>query len=109
MWTTWRWTVNCISVQLDQTRGFAFSKDEFTGHAHVWNGDSADFLNSASDEAIADVLYLYGEGASPAARAMVTTRPRPLAIWPALSLGMAITMARQKDGHPQFSGHPASM
>jgi 16S rRNA (cytosine1402-N4)-methyltransferase len=71
--------IGVSSMQLDQAeRGFAFSKDGPLDMRMSQDGDSAaDFLNSASDEAIADVLYLYGEERQSrrVARAIVAARP----------------------------------
>lgn len=71
--------IGVSSMQLDQAdRGFAFSKDGPLDMRMSQEGDSAaDFLNTASDEAIADVLYLYGEERQSrrVARAIVAARP----------------------------------
>jgi 16S rRNA (cytosine1402-N4)-methyltransferase len=71
--------IGVSSMQLDQAeRGFAFSKDGPLDMRMSQDGDSAaDFLNSASEEAIADVLYLYGEERQSrrVARAIVAARP----------------------------------
>lgn len=71
--------IGVSSMQLDQAeRGFAFSSDGPLDMRMSQEGDSAaDFLNTASDEAIADVLYLYGEERQSrrVARAIVAARP----------------------------------
>lgn len=71
--------IGVSSMQLDQAdRGFAFSKDGPLDMRMSQDGESAaDFLNTASDEAIANVLYLYGEERQSrrVARAIVAARP----------------------------------
>ncbi|MXP13475.1 16S rRNA (cytosine(1402)-N(4))-methyltransferase RsmH [Altererythrobacter confluentis] len=71
--------IGVSSMQLDQAeRGFAFSSDGPLDMRMSQEGESAaDFLNTASDEAIADVLYLYGEERQSrrVARAIVAARP----------------------------------
>jgi 16S rRNA (cytosine1402-N4)-methyltransferase len=71
--------IGVSSMQLDQAgRGFAFSKDGPLDMRMSQEGESAaDFLNTASDEAIANVLYLYGEERQSrrVARAIVAARP----------------------------------
>lgn len=71
--------IGVSSMQLDQAgRGFAFSQDGPLDMRMSQDGESAaDFLNTASDEAIANVLYLYGEERQSrrVARAIVAARP----------------------------------
>ena len=71
--------IGVSSMQLDQAaRGFAFSQDGPLDMRMSQDGMSAaDFLNTASDEAIANVLYLYGEERQSRriARAIVAARP----------------------------------
>lgn len=71
--------IGVSSMQLDQAgRGFAFSQDGPLDMRMSQQGMSAaDFLNTASDEAIANVLYLYGEERQSrrVARAIVAARP----------------------------------
>ncbi len=71
--------IGVSSMQLDQAgRGFAFSQDGPLDMRMSQEGESAaDFLNTASDEAIANVLYLYGEERQSrrVARAIVAARP----------------------------------
>lgn len=71
--------IGVSSMQLDQAeRGFAFSHDGPLDMRMSQEGETAaDFLNTASDEAIADVLYLYGEERQSrrVARAIVAARP----------------------------------
>jgi 16S rRNA (cytosine1402-N4)-methyltransferase len=71
--------IGVSSMQLDQaSRGFAFSHDGPLDMRMSMDGTSAaDFLNSADEAAIADVLYLYGEERQSrrVARAIVAARP----------------------------------
>lgn len=71
--------IGVSSMQLDQAaRGFAFSSDGPLDMRMSQAGESAaDFLNSAAEEAIADVLYHYGEERQSRriARAVVAARP----------------------------------
>jgi len=71
--------IGVSSMQLDQgERGFAFSNDGPLDMRMSQDGESAaDFLNSADEAAIADVLYHYGEERQSrrVARAIVAARP----------------------------------
>jgi 16S rRNA (cytosine1402-N4)-methyltransferase len=71
--------IGVSSMQLDQRdRGFAFSLDGPLDMRMSQEGESAaDFLNSAAEAAIADVLYTYGEERQSrrVARAIVAARP----------------------------------
>ncbi|KTR85165.1 16S rRNA methyltransferase [Novosphingobium barchaimii] len=71
--------IGVSSMQLDQpTRGFAFSSNGPLDMRMSQEGESAaDFLNSAEESAIADVLYTYGEERQSrrVARAIVAARP----------------------------------
>lgn len=71
--------IGVSSMQLDQAeRGFAFQQDGPLDMRMSQSGESAaDFLNSADESAIADVLYLYGEERQSrrVARAIVAARP----------------------------------
>ncbi|MEX0341993.1 MAG: 16S rRNA (cytosine(1402)-N(4))-methyltransferase RsmH, partial [Erythrobacter sp.] len=71
--------IGVSSMQLDQAhRGFAFSADGPLDMRMSQDGESAaDFLNSADEGAIADVLYTYGEERQSrrVARAIVAARP----------------------------------
>ena len=71
--------IGVSSMQLDQAeRGFAFSIDGPLDMRMAQEGESAaDFLNSAAEEAIADVLFQYGEERQSrrVARAIVAARP----------------------------------
>lgn len=71
--------IGVSSMQLDQAdRGFAFSLDGPLDMRMSQSGESAaDFLNSAAEESIADVLYTFGEERQSrrVARAIVAARP----------------------------------
>ncbi|MEP0191600.1 MAG: 16S rRNA (cytosine(1402)-N(4))-methyltransferase RsmH [Erythrobacter sp.] len=71
--------IGVSSMQLDQgERGFAFSHNGPLDMRMSQDGESAaDFLNSADEAAIADVLYEYGEERQSrrVARAIVSARP----------------------------------
>jgi 16S rRNA (cytosine1402-N4)-methyltransferase len=71
--------IGVSSMQLDQAeRGFAFSSDGPLDMRMAQEGESAaDFLNTAAEEAIADVLFQYGEERQSrrVARAIVAARP----------------------------------
>jgi 16S rRNA (cytosine1402-N4)-methyltransferase len=71
--------IGVSSMQLDQAeRGFAFSSDGPLDMRMAQDGESAaDFLNTAAEETIADVLFQYGEERQSrrVARAIVAARP----------------------------------
>jgi 16S rRNA (cytosine1402-N4)-methyltransferase len=71
--------IGVSSMQLDRAeRGFSFQSDGPLDMRMEQDGESAaDFLNSAPEEAIADVLYRYGEEPKSRriARAIVAARP----------------------------------
>ncbi|WJY19076.1 16S rRNA (cytosine(1402)-N(4))-methyltransferase RsmH [Alteriqipengyuania flavescens] len=71
--------IGLSSMQIDQAeRGFAFSHDGPLDMRMSQSGESAaDFLNTADEAAIADVLYEYGEERQSrrVARAIVAARP----------------------------------
>ncbi len=71
--------IGVSSMQLDQAeRGFAFSSDGPLDMRMAQEGTSAaDFLNTAAEDAIADVLFQYGEERQSrrVARAIVAARP----------------------------------
>lgn len=71
--------IGVSSMQLDQAaRGFAFSSDGPLDMRMSQSGESAaEFLNTADEGAIADVLYQYGEERQSrrVARAIVAARP----------------------------------
>ncbi|MEN9683072.1 MAG: rRNA ((1402)-N(4))-methyltransferase RsmH [Pseudomonadota bacterium] len=71
--------IGVSSMQLDQAeRGFAFSSDGPLDMRMAQDGESAaDFLNTAAESQIADVLFQYGEERQSrrVARAIVAARP----------------------------------
>lgn len=71
--------IGVSSMQLDQAaRGFSFQQDGPIDMRMSQSGESAgDFLNSADEAQIADVIYLYGEEPKSRriARAIVAARP----------------------------------
>ncbi len=71
--------IGVSSMQLDQAeRGFSFQGDGPLDMRMAQSGESAaDFLNTADESEIADVLYLYGEEprSRRVARAIVSARP----------------------------------
>ncbi|MFD1789095.1 16S rRNA (cytosine(1402)-N(4))-methyltransferase RsmH [Sphingomonas floccifaciens] len=71
--------IGVSSMQLDQAdRGFSFQSDGPLDMRMSQSGESAaDFVNTADEAAIADVLYLYGEEPKSrrVARAIVAARP----------------------------------
>ncbi|WP_417622673.1 16S rRNA (cytosine(1402)-N(4))-methyltransferase RsmH [Parasphingorhabdus sp.] len=71
--------IGVSSMQLDQAdRGFSFQKDGPLDMRMARDGESAaDFLNEADEEAIADVIYRYGEErrSRRIAKAIVAARP----------------------------------
>ncbi len=71
--------IGVSSMQLDQAeRGFAFSSDGPLDMRMSQDGESAaDFLNTAEESTIADVIYQYGEERQSrrVARAIVAARP----------------------------------
>jgi len=75
--------IGVSSMQLDQgERGFSFQQDgpldmRMSGDGPLGGESAADFLNTADEAAIADVLYQYGEERQSrrVARAIVAARP----------------------------------
>ena len=71
--------IGVSSMQLDQAeRGFSFQQDGPLDMRMAQSGESAaDFVNTADEAAIADVLYVYGEERQSrrVARAIVAARP----------------------------------
>lgn len=88
--------IGVSSMQLDQAqRGFAFAVDGPLDMRMGQEGESAaDFLNTAAEEAIADVLYRYGEERQSrrVARAIVAARPLG-------TTGELATVVRRALGH----------
>lgn len=88
--------IGVSSMQLDQAeRGFAFASDGPLDMRMGQDGPSAaDFLNTAADEAIADVLFQYGEERQSrrVARAIVAARPLT-------TTGQLATVVRRALGH----------
>ena len=88
--------IGVSSMQLDQAeRGFAFSTDGPLDMRMGQDGDSAaDFLNTAAEAQIADVLFQYGEERQSrrVARAIVAARPLE-------STGQLAQVVRKALGH----------
>lgn len=98
--------IGVSSMQLDQAaRGFAFSHEGPLDMRMSQDGQSAaDFLNTASEEAIADVLYRYGEERQSrrVARAVVAARPL-------VTTGDFASIVRRALGHkPHMPKDPAT-
>jgi 16S rRNA (cytosine1402-N4)-methyltransferase len=98
--------IGVSSMQLDQgERGFAFMHDGPLDMRMSQAGESAaDFLNTADEEAIADVLYTYGEERQSrrVARAIVAARPL-------LTTGELARVVRRALGHkPHDKKDPAT-
>ncbi len=88
--------IGVSSMQLDQAaRGFAFASDGPLDMRMAQDGESAaDFLNTAPEAAIADVLFNYGEERQSrrVARAIVAARPLS-------TTGQLATVVRKALGH----------
>ena len=98
--------IGVSSMQLDQAqRGFAFSLEGPLDMRMGQEGESAaDFLNSAAEAEIADVLYTYGEERQSrrVARAIVAARPLE-------TTGQLATVVRKALGyHPGAPKDPAT-
>ncbi|MGV3769148.1 MAG: 16S rRNA (cytosine(1402)-N(4))-methyltransferase RsmH, partial [Sphingobium phenoxybenzoativorans] len=98
--------IGVSSMQLDQAdRGFSFQADGPLDMRMSRAGTSAaDFLNTAPEEEIADVLYLYGEEprSRRVARAIVAARPLE-------RTGQLATVVRKALGHkPHDKKDPAT-
>lgn len=98
--------IGVSSMQLDQAeRGFSFQQDGPLDMRMGQTGESAaDFLNSAEEGAIADVLYLYGEERQSRriARAIVAARPL------SRTLELANLVRRVLGHHPGAPKDPAT-
>ena len=98
--------IGVSSMQLDQAiRGFSFQADGPLDMRMSQSGPSAaDFVNTADEEAIADVLYLYGDEPKSrrVARAIVAARPLT-------RTGELATVIRRALGHkPHDKKDPAT-
>ncbi|MDT8279924.1 MAG: 16S rRNA (cytosine(1402)-N(4))-methyltransferase RsmH [Erythrobacter sp.] len=90
--------IGVSSMQLDQgDRGFAFMHDGPLDMRMSQDGESAaDFLNTADEEAIANVLYRYGEERQSRRVARAIVAARPLA-----TTGELARVVRRALGHKQ--------
>lgn len=98
--------IGVSSMQLDQgARGFAFSLDGPLDMRMEQDGPSAaDFLNTAPEEAIADVLFHYGEERQSRRVARAIVAARPLA-----TTGELAQVVRRALGHrPGMAKDPAT-
>ena len=88
--------IGVSSMQLDQPhRGFAFAADGPLDMRMAQEGPSAaDFLNTAAESEIADVLYTYGEERQSRRVARAIVAARPLA-----TTGQLATVIRRALGH----------
>ena len=98
--------IGVSSMQLDQAeRGFSFQADGPLDMRMSQSGESAaDFLNTASEEQIADVIYQYGDEPKSRriARAIVAARPLT-------TTGQLATVVRKALGHkPHDKKDPAT-
>jgi 16S rRNA (cytosine1402-N4)-methyltransferase len=98
--------IGVSSMQLDQAeRGFSFQSDGPLDMRMAQDGPSAaDFLNTADEETIADVLYQYGDESKSrrVARAIVAARPLT-------RTGELATVVRKALGHrPHDKKDPAT-
>jgi hypothetical protein len=95
--------IGVSSMQLDRAeRGFSFQADGPLDMRMAQEGESAaDFLNGASEEEIADVIYRYGEEPKSRRIARAIVAARPIATTAALA-----EIVRKAAGHEEGSGHP---
>jgi len=93
--------IGVSSMQLDQpARGFAFASDGPLDMRMAQDGPTAaDFLNTAAESEIADVLYTYGEERQSRRVARAIVAARPLA-----TTGELAAVVRRALGHKP--GHP---
>jgi 16S rRNA (cytosine1402-N4)-methyltransferase len=97
--------IGVSSMQLDQpARGFAFSNDGPLDMTMSQDGPTAaDFVNTAAEDEIADVLYRYGEERQSRRVARAIVAARPLA-----TTGELAHVVRKALGHnPNFKGPSA--
>ena len=98
--------IGVSSMQLDQAdRGFSFQADGPLDMRMSREGESAaDFLNTADEETIADVLYRYGDEPKSRRVARAVVAARPLA-----TTGEFATVVRKALGHrPHEKKDPAT-
>jgi 16S rRNA (cytosine1402-N4)-methyltransferase len=112
--------IGVSSMQLDQAaRGFSFQTDgpldmrmsapvdPLTGEAVDTGPSAADFVNSAAEETIANVIYDYGEERRSRAIAAAIVRQRAIAPI-ATTLDLARLVSRVMGGRREDGRHPAT-